>query len=106
MSRPSPGTGRGHRSAAALGLAVLGFSIAPLYPSLAGVRPLVLGMPFSMFYLCLLIGIVFASFSALFLADREADAALDREYRREHREPDGARDSGPSSGPAAGEDPD
>lgn len=91
MSAPSRRPGRGHRSAAALGAAVLLFSIAPLYPSLAGIRPFVLGMPFSMFYLCLLIGIVFASFSALFLADREADAALDREYRREYR---GQRDSG------------
>ncbi len=104
MSRSSPGARRGHRSAAALGLAVLGFSIAPLYPSLAGVRPFVLGMPFSMFYLCLLIGIVFASFSALFLADREADAALDREYRKQ-RGPRGQRGA-PDSGPPAGDTPD
>lgn len=104
MSRPSRRPGRGHRSAAALGLAVLGCSIAPLYPSLAGIRPFVLGMPFSMFYLCLLIGIVFASFSALFLADREADAALDREYR-EQRGPRGQRGA-PDSGPPAGDTPD
>lgn len=102
MSRRPRGPGRGHRLAAALGLTVLVFSIAPLYPSLAGVRPFVLGMPFSMFYLCLLIGIVFASFSALFLADRDHDAALDREYERASREPRGARDSGPP----ANEDPD
>ena len=106
MTRPSRRPGRGHRSAAALGLAVLGFSIAPLYPSLAGIRPLVMGMPFSMFYLCLMIGIVFASFSALFLADREADAALDREYRQERREPRGAGGAGSPTGPAADENPD
>lgn len=74
---------RGHRPAAVLGGAVLLLSIAPLYPYFAGIRPFVLGMPFSMFWLCLMIAVVFLSFSALFLADREQDEALDREYRAE-----------------------
>lgn len=83
MTPSSRPPGRGHRPAAILGGAVLLLSIAPLYPYFAGIRPFVLGMPFSMFWLCLMIGIVFLSFSALFLADRKADEALDREYRAE-----------------------
>ncbi len=63
-------------------LAVLLLSIWPLYPWVGGIRPLVFGMPFSMFWLVLMIAAVFCTFLALFAADREDDEALDREYRR------------------------
>ena len=69
------------RLAAGLGLLVLCLSVAPLYPRIGGVRPFVLSMPFSMFWLVLLIAAVFFAFLALFLSEREEDEALDHEYR-------------------------
>lgn len=77
--RPAAGTRR--RLAAGLGLLVLLLSVAPLYPRIGGVRPFVFSMPFSMFWLVLLIAAVFFTFLALFLSEREEDEALDREYR-------------------------
>lgn len=74
-------TGTHRRLAAGLGLLVLSLSVAPLYPRIGGVRPFVLSMPFSMFWLVLLIAAVFFAFLALFLSEREEDEALDREYR-------------------------
>ena len=41
-----------------------------------------LGMPFSMFWLVLMIAAVFFTFLSLFMKDREDDEALDREYRK------------------------
>lgn len=73
---------RRHRAAFWVGLVVLGLSIWPLYPWIAGISPQVFGMPFSMFWLCLMIAVVFFTFLAVFFADREDDEALDREYRR------------------------
>ena len=63
-------------------LAVLLLSIWPLYPWIGGIRPLVLGMPFSMFWLVLMIATVFFTFLSLFVKDREDDENLDREYRK------------------------
>ncbi len=73
---------RRHRIGLVVGLVVLGFSCWPLYPWVGGVRPFVFGMPFSMFWLVLLIAAVFSTFLWLFVADREDDEALDREYRK------------------------
>lgn len=70
-----------HRIGFWVGLAVLTLSIWPLYPWIAGIRPLVLGMPFSMVWLILMIAAVFFTFLTLFLKDREDDETLDREYR-------------------------
>ena len=70
-----------HRIGFWVGVAVLLLSIWPLYPWIAGIRPLVFGMPFSMFWLVLLIATVFFTFLSLFSRDREDDEALDREYR-------------------------
>ena len=39
-------------------------------------------MPFSMFWLVLMIAAVFFTFLTLFTKDREDDEALDREYRK------------------------
>ena len=71
-----------HRIGFWVGMAVLLLSIWPLYPWAAGIRPLVLGMPFSMFWLILMIATVFFTFLSLFVKDREDDKALDREYRK------------------------
>ena len=70
-----------HRIGFRVALAVLLLSIWPLYPWVAGVEPLVLGMPFSMFWLVLMIATVFFTFLTIFTKDREDDEALDREYR-------------------------
>lgn len=70
-----------HRVGFWVALVVLLLSIWPLYPWLAGIRPLVLGMPFSMFWLVVMIATVFFTFLTLFTADREDDEALDREYQ-------------------------
>lgn len=77
--RDAAGTRR--RLAAGLGFVVLLLSVAPLYPRIGTVRPFALSMPFSMFWLVLLIAVVFFSYLALFLSEREEDEALDREYR-------------------------
>ena len=74
--------GRRHRIGCVVALAVLLGSIWPLYPWIAGVHPLVLGMPFSMFWLVLMIAAVFFTFLWLFKADRKNDEALDREYQK------------------------
>lgn len=71
-----------HRIGFRVGFAVLLLSIWPLYPWIAGIRPLVLGMPFSMFWLVLMIATVFFTFLTIFTKDREDDEALDREYRK------------------------
>lgn len=71
-----------HRIGFWVGVAVLLLSIWPLYPWIAGVEPLVLGMPFSMFWLILMIATVFFTFVTIFARDREDDEALDREYRK------------------------
>ena len=76
-----------HRIGFGVGVVVFGLSIWPLYPwiagpALPGARPLVFGMPFSMFWLVLMIAAVFFTFLALFIKDREDDEALDREYRK------------------------
>ena len=71
-----------HRIGFWVGMAVLLLSVWPLYPWIAGIRPLILGMPFSMFWLILLIATVFFTFLSLFVKDREDDEALDREYRK------------------------
>ena len=71
-----------HRIGFWVGLAVLLLSIWPLYPWIAGIRPLVLGMPFSMFWLVLMVATVFFTFLSLFTADQEDDEALDREYQK------------------------
>lgn len=72
---------RRHHLGFRVGLAVLLLSIWPLYPWIAGIRPLVLGMPFSMFWLILMIAAVFFTFLTLFWKDREDDETLDREYQ-------------------------
>ena len=76
------GLGKRHRIGFGVGVAVLLLSVWPLYPWIAGIRPLVLGMPFSMFWLVLMIATVFLTFLTLFAKDREDDEALDREYRK------------------------
>lgn len=73
---------RRHRIGFWVGMAVLLLSIWPLYPWIAGIRPLVLGMPFSMVWLILMIATVFFTFLSLFVKDREDDEALDREYQK------------------------
>ena len=73
---------RRHRIGFWVGMAVLLLSIWPLYPWIAGIRPLILGMPFSMFWLILMIATVFFTFLSLFVKDREDDEALDREYQK------------------------
>ncbi|MYF77633.1 MAG: hypothetical protein F4174_10000 [Acidobacteria bacterium] len=73
---------RRHRIGFWVAFAVLLLSLWPLYPWIAGIRPLVLGMPFSMFWLVLMIAAVFFTFLSLFMKDREDDEALDREYRK------------------------
>ena len=70
-----------HRIGFWVALGVLLLSIWPLYPWVAGVEPLVLGMPFSMFWLVLMIATVFFTFLTIFTKDRDDDEALDREYR-------------------------
>ena len=77
----SGGFERRHRVGFAVGLVVLALSIWPLYPAIAGIFPRILGMPFSMVWLCLMIAAVFFTFLAVFVADRDDDEALDREYR-------------------------
>ena len=62
-----------------VGADVLVFSIWPIYSWVGGVRPFVLGMPFSMVWLCLMIAIVFSVSVVLFVKDREDDERLDRE---------------------------
>ena len=74
--------GARHRFGLLVALAVLFLSIWPLYPRIAGIRPLVLGMPFSMFWLVVMIAAVFFTFLGIFAADRKGDEALDREYRK------------------------
>ena len=71
-----------HRIGFWVGMTVLLLSIWPLYPWIAGIRPLVLGMPFSMFWLVLMIATVFFTFLTVFAKDREDDEALDREYQK------------------------
>ena len=71
-----------HRIGFWVGMVVLLLSIWPLYPWVAGAEPLVLGMPFSMFWLVLMIATVFFTFLTIFSKDREDDEALDREYRK------------------------
>lgn len=73
---------RRHRIGFRIAFAVLLLSIWPLYPWIGGIRPLVLGMPFSMFWLVLMIATVFFTFLKIFTADREDDEALDREYEK------------------------
>ncbi len=73
---------RRHRIGFWVAFAVLLLSIWPLYPWIAGIRPLVLGMPFSMFWLVLMIAAVFFTYLTLFAKDREDDETLDREYRK------------------------
>lgn len=91
--------GARRRLAAGVGFAALLLSVAPLYPRIGGVRPFVFSMPFSMFWLVLLIAVVFFTFLALFLSEREEDEALDREYR-------GAPAGEPErTGPGAQEEP-
>lgn len=77
----SLGFHRRHRIGFWVAFAVLLLSIWPLYPWIAGIRPLVLGMPFSMFWLVLMIAAVFFTFLTLFAKDREDDETLDREYQ-------------------------
>lgn len=74
--------GSRHRIGLAVAFAVLALSSWPLYPWIGVIRPLLLGMPFSMFWLVLMIAAVFFTFLWLFRADRENDEALDREYRK------------------------
>ena len=76
-----PGLRRRHRVGFWVGLVVLLLSIWPLYPWIGGVRPLILGMPFSMFWLVLMIATVFFTFLSLFAKDRDDDESLDREYQ-------------------------
>ena len=71
-----------HRIGFWVAVAVLLLSVWPLYPWLAGARPLVLGMPFSMFCLVLMIATVFFTFLTIFTKDREDDEAIDREYQK------------------------
>lgn len=73
---------RRHQVGFWVGMTVLLLSIWPLYPWIAGIRPLVLGMPFSMFWLVLMIAAVFFTFLTLFTKDRDDDEALDREYQK------------------------
>ncbi|MDE3260997.1 MAG: hypothetical protein OYL41_03325 [Acidobacteriota bacterium] len=73
---------RRHRIGFWVAFVVLLLSIWPLYPWIAGIRPLVFGMPFSMFWLVLMIAAVFFTFLTLFTKDREDDESLDREYRK------------------------
>ena len=77
----SLGFHRRHRIGFWVAFAVLLLSIWPLYPWIAGIRPLILGMPFSMFWLVLMIAAVFFTFLTLFAKDREDDETLDREYQ-------------------------
>lgn len=93
MTRRRLAAGTRRRLAAGVGLLALLLSVAPLYPRIGGVRPFALSMPFSMFWLVVLIALVFFTFLALFLSEREADEALDREYRsagKPERNPPGA----------------
>ena len=71
-----------HRIGFWVAVAVLLLSVWPLYPWLAGARPLVFGMPFSMFWLVLMIATVFFTFLTIFTKDREDDEAIDREYQK------------------------
>ncbi len=79
-------TGSGFRRRHVVGFAVclvvLALSIWPLYPWIAGIEPVFLGMPFSMVWLCLMIATVFSTFLAVFIWDREDDRKLDDAYRR------------------------
>lgn len=70
-----------HLAGLLTGIAVLLLSIWPLYPWIGGLSPTVMGMPFSMVWLCLMIAVVFLTFLSIFMADRSDDEALDREYR-------------------------
>jgi len=71
-----------HRFGFAVAVLILLFSIWPLYPLVGGIAPRVLGMPFSMFWLALMVAAVFVTFWRIFRADREEDEALDEEYWR------------------------
>ncbi len=73
---------RRHRAGLGTAALVLLLSIWPLYPLIGGVEPRFFGMPFSMFWLALLVGVVFFVFLRIFQDDREDDAALDEDYRR------------------------
>lgn len=77
-----PGFRRRHVVGFAVGVVVLVLSLWPLYPWIAGIEPVILGMPFSMVWLCLMIATVFATFLAVFVKDREDDAKLDDAYRK------------------------
>ncbi len=71
-----------HRTGFGIAVVILAGSIWPLYPLIGGIEPRFFGMPFSMFWLALMVAAVFLTFLRIFRADREDDATLDREYRR------------------------
>ena len=73
---------RRHGVGLVVAIVALAFSIWPLYPLVGGVEPRVFGMPFSMFWLAVLVAAVFSTFGWIFRADRDEDATLDEEYRK------------------------
>ncbi len=81
MSAPEPGTVLRwrHLIGFGVGVDVLIFSVWPIYSWVGGIEPFVLGMPFSMVWLCLMIAAVFFTFLVIFVRDRADDERIDRE---------------------------
>lgn len=66
-SPPDPRPGRARRATAAFFLLVLLALVWPVYPHFSGIRPLVLGMPFSLYYVLVLLAGAFAVLLGIFL---------------------------------------
>ena len=50
-------------------IAIFGAMLWPIYPLFSSIRPFVLGMPFALFYLVLLLALTFTILSLLFLLE-------------------------------------
>ena len=66
-SELSPSERRVYKAATILFIAVFFASMWPIYPIFNHVRPLILGMPASLFYLVFLLGVAFVAILALYL---------------------------------------
>ena len=84
-----------YRAATILFIAVFFAFMWPIYPIFNHIRPLILGMPASLFYLVFLLSVAFAAILALYLwEDRHGKL---EEPADNHRLPCGDQESGPSN---------
>ena len=73
MSAPRPEDSAPARAAIVFVVIALLALIWPIYPLFGSIAPRVLGLPFSMFYLAIMVGVVFVVMFALFVWEDRND---------------------------------